>query len=237
VNEELLAAICQNIGINLSGSQLASFSRYYLQLLEWNKKFNLTAIEEEKEVIVKHFYDSLLGSQYSGWSGAGSLIDLGTGAGFPGVPLKIVYPELQVTLVDSLQKRIGFLDYLIAELGLTGIKAVHGRAEDLGQNKSFRESYNYVVSRAVAKMPVLCELCLPMLQPGGIFLAYKGPEGQEELQKAEKALRVLGGREKETIKCQLPLAGGERLIIAIEKIHSAPKEYPRKAGTPAKKPL
>lgn len=237
MNEELLASLCKDIGITLSTKQLNIFTIYFKGLLEWNQKFNLTAIEEENEVIVKHFYDSLLGTHYSGWNDSGHLLDMGTGAGFPGIPLKIVNPDLRVTLVDSLQKRIGFLEHIIQVLGLTGISAVHSRAEDLGQAKDHREKYTAVVSRAVAKMPVLCEFCLPLVKKEGVFMCYKGPEGMEELKKAEKAIEILGGKEKEVIKRQLPLGGGERIIIVLEKIKNTPKEYPRKAGTPAKKPL
>ena len=237
MNEELLASLCKDIGITLNTMQLNSFTIYFKELLEWNQKFNLTAIEDEDEVIVKHFYDSLLGTHYSGWNGTGQLLDMGTGAGFPGIPLKIVNPELQVTLVDSLQKRIGFLKHLIDVLGLTGISAVHSRAEDLGQAPEHREKYTSVVSRAVAKMPVLCEFCLPLVKKEGVFMCYKGPEGMEELKKAEKAIHILGGKEKEILKRQLPLGGGERIIIVLEKRKRTPRDYPRKAGTPAKMPL
>lgn len=237
MNENLLASLCKDIGINLNDKQLQSFTIYFRELQEWNKRFNLTAIEDEQEVIVKHFYDSLLGTQYSGWKGIGKLLDMGTGAGFPGVPLKIVNPEMQVTLVDSLQKRIGFLEHLIKTLDLTGISTVHSRAEDLGQDPRHREKYNYVVSRAVAKLPVLCEFCIPLVKAGGAFLAYKGPDGLEELNKAETALQILGGRKKEVLKRQLPLGGGERIIIVLEKSKNTPPGFPRKAGTPAKEPL
>jgi len=237
VNEALLAQLCQEIGLNLSGEQLRQFGQYYQQLLEWNKKFNLTAIEEEQEVIVKHFYDSLLGCRSSAWTGTGRLLDLGSGAGFPGLPLKLAFPHLEVVLVDSLQKRVGFLKHIITELGLRGIEAIHGRAEDLGQSGEQRENYDFVVSRAVAKMPVLSELCLPFVKVGGIFMAYKGPEGVEEFALAGKALEILGGKEKELLKFNLPLVGGQRIIISIEKVKLTPKAYPRKAGLPNKKPL
>lgn len=237
MNEMLLAELCADLGLSLSEAQMQSFSRYYEELLVWNQKFNLTAIEDEQGVIIKHFYDSILGSRVSGWTGKGKLLDLGSGAGFPGVPLKIVFPELQATLVDSLQKRISFLEHLIHTLGLKDIKAVHSRAEDFGRIKAERENYDFVVSRAVAKLPILSEYCLPLVKKGGIFIAYKGPEGKEEIEKAEKAMEILGGQLHEALELQLPKIEGERLLFAIKKYKNTPSEYPRKAGNIKKKPL
>lgn len=237
MNEQLLSELCQAIGLQLNSQHLQSFSRYYDELLDWNKKFNLTAIEDEQGIIIKHFYDSLLGSKVPGWSGQGKLLDLGSGAGFPGVPLKIVYPDLQVTLVDSLQKRVGFLNHLTATLELNYIGSIHRRAEELGQDRTARESYDFVVSRAVAKLPVLCEYCLPLVKKGGIFIAYKGPEAMQELDKARKAIGILGGGQIELVERQLPLVGGQRLLVVIRKVNNTPAKYPRKAGTVAKNPL
>ncbi len=237
MNEQLLIDLCGEIGIHLNSHQVQCFSRYYEELLIWNKKFNLTAIEDEQGVIVKHFLDSLLGSQVSGWNSTGRLLDLGSGAGFPGVPLKIVFPDLQVTLVDSLQKRVRFLEHLIESLNLTGITAIHKRAEELGQDQEERESYDIVVSRAVAKLPVLCEFCLPLVRKGGIFLAYKGPEAHQELENASKAIEILGGERKELVEKHLPFNGGQRLLVVLEKVHDTPSKYPRKPGTAEKKPL
>ncbi len=237
MNEVLLVEYCRELGISLSAGQIKQFSRYFEELLAWNQKFNLTAITDEQGVHIKHFVDSLLGSQTTDWQGSGSLLDLGTGAGFPGLPLKIVCPDLEVTLVDSLLKRVGFLKHMIEVLGLKGVRAIHARAEDLGQDKNFRERYDYVVSRAVAKMPVLCEYCLPLVKVGGQFLAYKGPEGSAELSEAENALQILGGELKETFKGYLPNEGGERYIFVVRKSRPTPAKYPRKAGTAVKKPL
>lgn len=237
MNKELLQSLLAGIDIHLTSQQAELFETYCLELLEWNKKFNLTAIEEEEEIIIKHFYDSLLGMKIKGWKGNGMLLDMGSGAGFPGIPLKIVNPWLDITLVDSLKKRVGFLEHIIQILGLDHSRAIHGRGEDIGQDDKHREKYDVVVSRAVAKMPVLAEYCLPLVKPGGYFLAYKGPEGHEEMLGAAKAITILGGKEDETRQFLLPPDDSGRTLLAIEKIRNTPRKYPRRAGIPVKKPL
>ena len=237
MDKKLLWTVADETGISLSAEQLDMFELYSFELIEWNQKSNLTAIEDQGQIIIKHFYDSLLGMKVSAWSGSGSLLDLGTGAGFPGVPLLIVNPKIQLTLVDSLQKRIAFLEHLVRSLQLPTVKMIHSRAEELGQNRLYREKYDIVVSRAVAKLPVLLEYCLPMTKIGGIFMAYKGPEGSAELRASEKAMEILGGEMLESKNFDLPCNGGRRCIIVIEKNKSTTKEYPRRAGMPTKKPL
>lgn len=237
MKKDFLKELLEKTEIYPTAEQLEKFAVFQEELREWNQKFNLTAIEEEEEIIIKHFYDSLLGMKITGWQSQNRLLDLGTGAGFPGIPLKIMNPDLQVTLVDSLQKRIGFLDHLIQKLQLTGTQAVHGRAEEMGQNKEYREKFDYVVSRAVAKLSVLSEYCLPFVKPGGKFLAYKGPEGLEEYKGAKKAIQELGGNLYEMKDFVLPKQESKRLIIVIQKTAPTPGRFPRRPGIPAKKPL
>ncbi|MGI6607286.1 MAG: 16S rRNA (guanine(527)-N(7))-methyltransferase RsmG [Peptococcia bacterium] len=221
----------------LSDFQVSQFALYGEELLNWNKKFNLTAITAEKEIIIKHFYDSALGLKAWRFQGNETVLDLGTGAGFPGLPLKIINPALEITLVDSLQKRVGFLREMIKLLGLNGAEAIHGRAEELGQNQAFREKYDLVVSRAVAGLAVLVEYCLPLVKPGGVMLAYKGADAEQEIEAARKAVAILGGEIAEMETFALPLEMGKRSIILLKKVKQTPGAYPRKPGLPGKKPL
>jgi len=237
MDKNLLFQLAGNIGINLTPAELAHFEIYARELAAWNEKVNLTAIEDEKGIIIKHFYDSILGMKITGWTGAGKLLDLGTGAGFPGLPLFIANRRLQITLADSLQKRIAFLEHLLAALGLTGVVTIHARAEEIGRTKEHREAYDLVVSRAVARMPLLLEYCLPLLKRGGRFIAYKGPEAEEELGEAGRALNLLGAETEEIQRFVLPEVGGARNLVVIKKTRATPSEYPRRAGIPAKKPL
>jgi len=237
MDKTLLARILQEAKIDLTTEQTKMFDLFKNELSEWNKKINLTSIEDDAEIIVKHFYDSILGMKAACWTGTGKLLDLGTGAGFPGIPLKIICPQLNVTLVDSLKKRICFLEHIIKTLQLEATEAIHGRAEDLGQDRGYREKYDYVVSRAVAKMPVLLEFCLPFLKKGGCFIAYKGPEGEGEINVSRKALEILGGKINEIKEYKLPLERGTRVIITIAKENTTPSQYPRRPGTPEKRPL
>ncbi len=237
MDKALLKTFASNVGISLSSLQLDMFELYASELIRWNQKVNLTAIEDEEQIMIKHFYDSLLGMKVGAWSGIGALLDLGTGAGFPGLPLLITNTGLQVTLVDSLQKRIAFLEHLVELLKLPAVKTIHARAEEVGQEQLYRERYDIVVSRAVAGLPVLLEYCLPLTKIGGIFIAYKGPEGSDELSRAEKALKILGGKIFEIKNFELPQDGGSRNIIVIRKSKSTPKGYPRRPGIPGKKPL
>ncbi len=225
--------------VKLDEKQISQFLKYYELLVEWNSFMNLTGITEYEDVVRKHFTDSISLTGYLDLSDMNTLIDVGTGAGFPGIPLKIVFPHLQVTLLDSLHKRIRFLDEVIQELELSGIRTIHGRAEDFARpgSDSLRESYDVCVSRAVANLPTLCEYCVPFIRIGGVFAAYKSEKSSEELLCARKAVKVLGGEVKEKVDFILPGSDLHRTIILISKNQKTPKAYPRKAGLPAKEPL
>ncbi|ATN03731.1 16S rRNA (guanine(527)-N(7))-methyltransferase RsmG [Staphylococcus capitis] len=223
-------------GIELSETQKEQFQTYYQLLVEWNEKMNLTSITEEHDVYLKHFFDSITPSFYYDFDGELSICDVGAGAGFPSIPLKIVFPELKVTIVDSLNKRIQFLNHLAAELGLQDVSFVHDRAESYGKG-AYRESYDIVTARAVARLTVLSELCLPLVKKGGQFIALKSSKGEEELQEANFAINILGGNVKETFSFELPEDAGQRQMIVIDKRRQTSKKYPRKPGTPNKSPL
>lgn len=225
-------------GWTLSDQQMDQFHNYLLLLQEWNEKVNLTAITEEEEVYLKHFYDSLTPAKYVDMaSKAYSLCDVGSGAGFPSIPLKILFPNLQVTIVDSLRKRIDFLEKVVDQLGLEGFHLYHSRAEDFGQDKQFRGQFDYVTARAVARMSVLAEYCMPLNKKDGVFVAMKASSAPEELEDAKKAIATLGGKVREDIQFDLPQDAGERHIILIDKKKETPNKYPRKAGKPNKNPL
>lgn len=232
---EILAARGAEAQLSFTEEQLAQFTRYYELLLETNKVMNLTAITEPEEVAVKHMVDSLLAYE-DGMQGK-TLVDVGTGAGFPGVPLKIYCPSLKVTLVDSLGKRLRFLQQVIDELGLKGIRCEHLRAEDAGRSKKHREQYDYVTARAVARLSVLSEYCLPLAKKGGQFIALKGSRFAEEIEEGEAAVKILGGKIISAEPVKLPGLDDGRAIIKIAKIKATPAQYPRKAGTPEKQPL
>ena len=223
--------------IPFSSEQQEQFVTYYKMLVEKNKVMNLTAITEFDEVLDKHFLDSIALAQYVDLTKSISLIDLGTGAGFPGMPLKIMFPNLKVTLADSLNKRIVFLDEVIGELGLTDIQTVHARAEDLAHNSDYREQYDYCVSRAVANLSSLSEYCLPFVRIGGTFISYKSGEIEEELAAAKKAIFLLGGQFDQVIPFQLEGTDLSRSFVLINKDKKTAKTYPRKSGMPTKKPL
>lgn len=223
--------------ISLTDTQLSQFSAYYEMLVEWNEKMNLTAITERAEVEKKHFVDSLSLVKAYDLSGEHSLLDVGTGAGFPGIPLKIVFPKLQITLLDSLNKRIQFLNCVINELGLTKIETIHGRAEDFSKENLLREKFDLCVSRAVANMTTLSEYCIPYVKVGGVFISYKSERVTEELTQAERAITALGGKLKSQIDFYLPNSDIYRNLVVIEKKKPTPKQYPRKAGLPSKEPL
>lgn len=235
--EEKLIKGAEELGINIDNHKAKLYIDYLNLLLEWNKKVNLTAITEPEEIITKHFLDSIsiipIIKQYN----IKKLIDVGTGAGFPGVPIKIASPEIGVVLLDSLNKRINFLNELIRLLKLDNIKTQHGRAEEYGQKTDFRESFDVVTSRAVAKLSVLTELCLPFVSVGGIFVSLKGPKLTEEIVEAKKAIDILGGKIVEQKEIKLPGLDDKRSIVIVKKIKSTPVKYPRKPGTPEKKPL
>ena len=226
-------------GIELTNRQMEQFSVYFKTLVEWNEKMNLTAITDESEVYVKHFFDSISAAFNYNFNENKSLTvcDVGAGAGFPSIPLKICFPHIHVTIVDSLKKRIGFLEELADQLGLEGVEFYHDRAEQFGQNKAFRGQFDVVLARAVARMSVLSELCLPLVKKDGIFLVMKGAQAADELSDAERAIQVLGGKVENTYTFSLPVEDSERTIYHIRKLKNSPKKYPRKPGTPNKDPI
>lgn len=223
-------------GFTLSEKQLDQFTRYADLLLETNKSLNLTAITDPEEVAVKHMVDSLLVYDPERFHNH-TIVDVGTGAGFPGLPLKIYDPGMRVTLIDSLQKRLNFLEQVVKDLGLGQVRCTHARAEDAGKDPALREKFDVAVARAVAALPVLAEYCLPLVRVGGVFYAMKGSRYQEEVDAAHHAVEVLGGKIREVRPVQLPGLTDQRAIITIEKVRPTPKQYPRKAGTAVKKPL
>lgn len=237
MNKEQFISLLEEKGISLSSQQLSQFDTYYKLLVEWNEKMNLTAITDEEEVYLKHFYDSITASFYVDLNQELSLCDVGAGAGFPSIPLKICFPNLKVTIVDSLNKRITFLQNLANELGLKNVHFVHDRAETFGTNADYREKFDLVTARAVARLSVLSELCLPLVKEGGMFVPMKAAAASEELEKGKKALQILGGKLEKVHSFSLPLEESERNILIINKIKSTPKKYPRKPGTPNKQPL
>jgi len=230
----------EELNLSLSDIQLEQFYRYYELLIQWNEVMNLTAITEMEQVITKHFVDSLslIKAVPDLAEKSYKILDLGTGAGFPGIPLKIAFPNLNLTLLDSLNKRIKFLnEVIISELKLQDIIAVHGRAEDFGRNKDYREQYDLCVSRAVANMSTLAEYCVPFVKNGGYFIPYKSGKVEDELMQAKGAVKLLGGKIDGVVSFQLPKTEGERTLVKIAKIENTSKKYPRKAGLPGKEPL
>lgn len=224
-------------GVTVNDDRLEKLDRYYDMMIETNKSLNLTAITEFDEVIVKHYIDSVTLIRDIDLRQNLSLIDVGTGAGFPGMVLKIIFPELDITLFDSLQKRLTFLDGVISELSLTGIRTCHGRAEEAGRDKNMREQFDLCVSRAVANLPVLLELCLPFVKVGGKFIAYKSDKGHEELESSGRALSLLGGSLNKEDSFIIPDSNMVRNLLIFSKDKSTPGTYPRKPGTPGRKPL
>ncbi|WP_099158975.1 16S rRNA (guanine(527)-N(7))-methyltransferase RsmG [Virgibacillus ndiopensis] len=237
MNPEQFVKQLQKKGIELNETQIEQFSIYLKTLVEWNNKINLTAITAEEEVYLKHFYDSISAAFYNDFTGDLHICDVGAGAGFPSIPLKICFPNLKVTIVDSLQKRIGFLNQLAVELNLADVSFYHDRAENFGKNVKFRETFDIVMARAVARMSVLSELCLPLCKKNGVFIAMKGAQSKEELTDAEAAIQLLGGEIREINRFNLPEENSERSIILINKKRKTPKKYPRKAGMPNKSPI
>ena len=234
---EEMAAAATEYGLTLSERQLQQFARYNDLLLEWNQKMNLTAITAPREVAVKHMIDSLAAYDEDWFQGVTTIVDVGTGAGFPGLPLKIFRPSLRLTLIDALAKRVRFLEEVTAALDLADVVCVHARAEEAARQKTYRERFDIAVSRAVASLPVLAEYTLPFVKPGGCFLALKGAKYQEETKAAQNALTVLGGCLAETRPIHLPGLTDTRAILCVRKEKPTPAAYPRKAGTPEKKPL
>lgn len=237
---EHLKRALNSLEIPWDSEKIETFHRYRDRILEWNEKVNLTAIRDPEEFEIKHFVDSVAGCGHAAFRKAGTIIDVGTGAGFPGIPMAILFPEKKVVLMDSLNKRIKILQEIIRELGIANATAIHARAEDLARMKEHREAYDLCVSRAVADLAVLAEYCLPLIRKGGWFAAYKTEGAAQEIQSAQKALSLLGGKLEEKIQTDfLENAGRENghQILWVRKEGSTPAKYPRKAGTPAKEPL
>lgn len=233
---QLLQQAAEDFSLSLTSQQLAQYDSYFQLLLAWNERVNLTAITEPQEVAVKHMIDSLSCYDECYFPSSARVIDVGTGAGFPGLPLKIFRPDLKLTLLDSLQKRLTFLQEVIVSLELSGIDLLHSRAEDGGQGRQ-REHYDIALSRAVARLNILCELCLPFVKNGGYFVALKGAQYQQEVAESKKALQLLGGEIAEIRPVALPGLADVRAVIYIKKVKPTPAAYPRRAGTPEKKPL
>ena len=236
-NLEILKTGIENFGLEATEEKLQNLKKYREILVEWNKVMNLTGIEEEREVYIKHFLDSISAVTNNYINDDISLIDVGTGAGFPGMPLKICLDNLKLTLLDSLNKRINFLNELSSSLGLKDVECVHSRAEDGGQNLLYREQFDCCISRAVANLAVLSEYCLPFVKLGGYFISLKGPDAAEEIEGAQAAVKKLGGKIEETVKIEIPNSDITHSLVMIKKITQTPKQYPRKAGTATKKPI
>lgn len=225
------------LNITLDAKQKEQFQKFYEMLIEWNKVMNLTGITEYEEVVQKHFLDSLAMVQVQEPMKVNSLIDVGTGAGFPGIPLKIAYPHMKVVLLDSLNKRIKFLNEVIKELELKDITTIHGRAEELGRDQLYREKFDCCVSRAVARLSVLSEYCMPLVKENGYFIPYKSGKIEEEMEQSKKAISILGGKIESVYRFCIPDTDLERSLVCIQKKKPTPKRYPRAAGKPLKEPL
>ena len=237
-----LVNICNKINIEISDDQINCFEKYYELLIEKNKVMNLTAITDKEDVIVKHFIDSIALIPYLLDKGINinnklKIIDIGTGAGFPGLPLKIMMPDVKFTLLDSLNKRVSFLNEVIDELKLKDIEALHGRAEDYASDNKYREKYDICVSRAVANLSTLSEYCIPFVKEDGFFISYKAGESEEEINNSKNAIKILGGKINKVEEFVLPGTDASRVFVFIRKLELTDKKFPRKAGVPAKKPL
>jgi len=235
--EKLVHEAQQLFGVHLTGRQVVALMTFERELLAWNEKFNLTAIRDAEGIRTKHFLDSF--SCVLAWkeNPPRRLIDIGTGAGFPGIPLKILYPSMRLTLVESVEKKANFCRHMVETLKLEATEVVTARGEDVGQMPAHREAYDWAVARAVANLPVLAEYLLPLVQVGGAMLAQKGQSGPAETHKAEKALKILGGRTRQLLPVTLPGVADERFLVVVDKVAATPPQYPRKPGIPAKKPL
>ena len=227
----------KELGITLNDTQKQQFVKFYELLIEWNQVMNLTGITEYEEVNEKHFIDSLSIVKAVDMDSVATVIDIGTGAGFPGIPLKIAFPHLKMVLLDSLNKRVQFLNTVIDTLELTDIETIHGRAEDFAKQTQYREQFDLCVSRAVANLATLSEYCIPYVKQEGMFIPYKSGEIEEELQNSKKAVHVLGGKIEDVIKFQLPGTEIGRSFVKIRKVQNTSKKYPRKAGLPGKEPI
>jgi len=237
MNEQQFIEALKEKGIILTDTQIAQFNKYFELLVEWNEKMNLTAITDLEGVYLKHFYDSISASFYFDFTKVTTVCDVGAGAGFPSIPIKICFPHLQVTIVDSLNKRITFLNHLSEQLKLENVHFVHARAEEFGQNAKYREQFDVVTARAVARLSVLSELCVPLAKNGGYFVALKAAAGPDELKDAKKAIDTLGVELKEEFAFLLPVEESERTLYVFDKVKNTPKKYPRKPGVPNKTPI
>ncbi|MBV1757851.1 MAG: 16S rRNA (guanine(527)-N(7))-methyltransferase RsmG [Dethiosulfatibacter sp.] len=233
----LLETLFRQSNISFTPQQINRFMSYEKLIQEWNQNINITAITESMDIYIKHFIDSVVINQHITEKQPYSLIDVGTGGGFPGIPMKIMDETIQLTLLDSLNKRIAFLQTVVETLDLRDVKLIHGRAEDFGSNVDFREKYDVATSRAVAAINVLSEYCLPFVKVGGVFIALKGENVEDELKNGEKAVKLLGGEIENVIKYVIPGTDIGRSVVIIKKIAAIPDKYPRKAGTPSRKPL
>lgn len=235
--EKLIQDAAILFNIHLTGRQAAAFATYEKELIEWNSKFNLTAIRDSESIRTKHFLDSL--SCILAWrtNPPNRLIDIGTGAGFPGIPLKILHPNLKLTLTESVGKKANFCQHIVSMLGLDNVMVIQARAEELGQDLNHREKYDWAVARAVANLNVLSEYLIPLVRVGGTMLAQKGEGGPAEAQSAESAMKILGGKLRQLIPVHLPGIAEDRYLILVDKIAATPPKYPRKPGIPAKQPL
>ncbi|WP_102399235.1 16S rRNA (guanine(527)-N(7))-methyltransferase RsmG [Haloimpatiens massiliensis] len=234
---DILNSAALKEGLEFSQEKYNKFILYKDMIKEWNEKINLTAITEDEEIIKKHFIDSFKIFKFEKLKECKKIIDVGTGAGFPGIPMKIVKDDLEITLLDSLKKRITFLDEVVNNLSLNSVETLHGRAEDFAKDKKYREQYDAVVSRAVANMTVLSELCIPFVRKGGYFVALKGPAITQELEEAQKAIKVLGGKIQQIIEVDIEGSDLRHNLVVVKKVKDTPKGYPRKAGTVSKNPL
>lgn len=234
---DLLNIAAKHVGLDFNEKKYEKFMKYKDLLKDWNEKVNLTAITDDEEIIKKHFIDSIKIFSFKPLKNAKKIIDIGTGGGFPGIPMKIMMPEAEIVLLDSLKKRINVLENILKELGISDVTTIHGRAEDYAKESIYRESFDAVVSRAVANLTVLSEFCLPYVKKGGYFIAMKGPSVDEEVAESKKAIEILGGQLKDIIEVEIEDSDLKHNLVIIEKIKNTTKQYPRKAGTAAKKPL
>ena len=239
--QELLVSNIKELNLEITDTQIEQFEKYYEMLVKWNEVMNLTAITEYDEVQIKHFVDSIMIVRLEEFAKNSDkkirIIDIGTGAGFPGIPLKIMFPNMEVVLLDSLNKRVNFLNEVINELGLKGITAYHARAEELAKKDEFREKFDYVVSRAVANLATLSEYCIPYAKKGGYFIPYKSGKLQEEMKDAQNAIKILGGKVEHIEEFTLADSDNIRTFPIIKKVLNTAKKYPRGQGKPAKEPL
>lgn len=237
INTDFLIESFKKIDINLSELQIDQFNNYYSLLVEKNKVMNLTGITEYNEVVIKHFIDSILSNKYFDYTQNCNIIDVGTGAGFPGIPLKIIYPNINITLLDSLNKRIQFLQQVVDENKLSNVICIHGRAEDFGHDQNYREKYDLCVSRAVANLSTLSEYCLPFIKKDGLFISYKAADIDEEVEQATNAIKRLSSKLENVQNREIPETDINRKFVCIRKTSLLNKKYPRKSGMPSREPL